>query len=160
MAPTKNYPTSMSPGVKTNGVNGTTNGVNGTSPSSITSSPKTSRHRVSYSFRSSGYGNTGESSTVYQALEKKGSAELGYGVFESISRTSFIDLVEYIGTERLTSLPHKGSKWDKVLIRALYFAEQQHGFEKMMKSFGLDDNNLAYGYCKMLLEVRHLPVSR
>lgn len=47
---------------------------------------------------------------------------------------------------------------DKVLIRALYFAERQHGFEKMMKSFGAEDNtafNLAYGYCKLLLELGH-----
>ena len=45
---------------------------------------------------------------------------------------------------------------DKVLIRALYFAEQQHLFEKMMKSFGSDDTsvaNLGYGYCRLLLEV-------
>ena len=109
-------------------------------------------------------GNGGDNSIVHhvhstaQMLEKKGSAELGYGVLDSITQTSFINLVEYIGTERLTSLPHKGGKWDKVLIRALYFAEQQYGFEKMMKSFGAEDNaaaNLGYGYCKLLLELGH-----
>ncbi len=49
---------------------------------------------------------------------------------------------------------------DKVLIRALYFAERQHGFEKIMSSFGNDDTSaacLAYGYCKLLLEVRKAP---
>lgn len=61
-----------------------------------------------------------------QSLERKGVVELGVGVFDSISATSFVQLVEYIGKERLQSLPHKGGKWDKVLIRALYFAEQQH----------------------------------
>ena len=92
-----------------------------------------------------------------QALEKKGVSELGFGIFESLSRTSFIDLVESIRSERLSSLPHRGSKWDKVLIRALYFAEQQYGFEKMMRSFGVEDStaaNLGYGYCKLLLGVR------
>lgn len=45
---------------------------------------------------------------------------------------------------------------DKVLMRALYFAEQQHSFEKLMKSFGASDTsaaNLGFGYCKILLEV-------
>lgn len=91
-----------------------------------------------------------------QALEKKGIAELGYGVFDSITSTTFIGFVETIRSERLSSLPHKGSKWDKVLIRALYLAEQQHGFEKMMRGFGADDStaaNLGYGYCKLLLGV-------
>lgn len=105
-----------------------------------------------------------------QMLEKRGTAELGYGVLESVARTTFIDVVQYIGNERLSSLPHRGSKWyvqawfgepkfsancnlersrDKVLIRALYYAEQQHTFEKMMRSFGSDDTsaaNLGYGY--------------
>lgn len=57
---------------------------------------------------------------------------------------------------RLSSLPHKGGKWDKVLIRALYFVEQQEKFEKMVKRFGAEDStasHLAYGYCKLLLEV-------
>lgn len=50
---------------------------------------------------------------------------------------------------------HSASR-DTVLIRALYFAERQYGFEKIMKSFGSEDSgtaNLAYGYCKLLLEV-------
>lgn len=46
-----------------------------------------------------------------QSLEKKGAAELGFGVFESISKTTFIQLVEYIANERLSSLPHRGSTW-------------------------------------------------
>ena len=44
-------------------------------------------------------------------------------------------------------------------MRALYFAEQQHLFEKMMKTFGADDTsaaNLGYGFCKLLLEVSRI----
>lgn len=46
-----------------------------------------------------------------QTLEKRATAELGYGVVETVSHTTFIDLVQYIANERLSSLPHKGSKW-------------------------------------------------
>lgn len=44
-------------------------------------------------------------------------------------------------------------------MRALFFAERQHGFEKTLKTFGVEDMtaaNLAYGYCKLLLEVSRL----
>ena len=138
------------------------NGSNGTSSPSVTSSPPVKR----YAFRSSsmnGNGNNGSTTYVVhstvQALEKRGAAELGFGVFESISGTTFIDLVEAIRSERLSSLPHKGGKWDKVLMKALYFAEKLHGFDKMVKSFSADDSTaacLGYGYCKLLLEVRVL----
>lgn len=58
-----------------------------------------------------------DSSSMYfirntvQSLEKKGAADLGYGVFESVSNTTYINLVEYIANERLSSLPHRGSTW-------------------------------------------------
>ena len=111
----------MSPGrislpntpVKDSKINGV-DGVNA-SPSSIMSSP-TAYRTTSYSFRSS-TSSSADASVTYlindtaRALEKKGSSELGFGVFESVSDTSFIKLVEYIGNERLSSLPHKGSKW-------------------------------------------------
>lgn len=46
-----------------------------------------------------------------QSLGKKGAAELGFGVFESVSTTTFIALVEYIANVRLSTLPHRGSTW-------------------------------------------------
>lgn len=136
-----------------------TNGVNGTSHSPGSSSPTVRRYSLTSSLANGNGGNIAMSyglRDTAQALEKRGIAELGYGIFESMSSTSFINFVEAIRAERMSSLPHKGSKWDKVLIRALYFAEQQNAFEKMMRSFGADDStaaNLGYGYCKLLLEV-------
>lgn len=150
---------------------GTTNGsvsITGGGIRSNASSPVSyTTQRSSFSFRKSGANGSsnalaGDSSitsllqSTASSLEKRSIAELGSGAVESISTTSFVNLVEFIGTERLSSLPHKGSKWDKVLMRALYFAEQQHGFEKMVKSFGTEDISavsLGYGYARLLLKV-------
>lgn len=102
-------------GWSVNGANGV-NGINGAS-SSATSSPVTTKS-TSWSYKSSSAnGGVTDSSAMNlvrstaQMLEKRGTAELGYGVMDSVSRTTFIELVQYIGNERLSSLPHKGSKW-------------------------------------------------
>lgn len=51
------------------------------------------------------------------ALKKRSMAELGAGVYQSVSNVSYVNFLEWIRSERLTTLPHKGSRWDKVLIR-------------------------------------------
>lgn len=88
-------------------------------------------------------------------------AELGAGVYQSsISDVSYVNFLEWIRAERLTTLPHKGSRWDKVLIRALYFAEQLHNFDQAIQSFALDSQAAAavgYGHARLLLEVCILP---
>ncbi|KAF2261879.1 hypothetical protein CC78DRAFT_469263 [Lojkania enalia] len=92
------------------------------------------------------------------SLKKKSMAELGAGVYQSVSDVSFINFVEWIRSERLTTLPHKGSRWDKVLIRALYFAEQLHKFDAAIKGFALDSSaaaSLGYGHAQLLLELGH-----
>lgn len=53
------------------------------------------------------------------ALKKRSMAELGAGVYQSVSNVSYVNFLEWIRSERLTTLPHKGSRWDKVLIRKL-----------------------------------------
>lgn len=99
-------------GSSVNGVNG----VNGTT-SSAASSPVTTTRSTSWTYKSNGSNGTVDSSAMSlvrstaQMLEKRGAAELGYGVIESASRTTFIDVVKYIGNERLSALPHKGSTW-------------------------------------------------
>ena len=102
--------------VKASSVNGV-NGARGASPRSV-ASPTPVYRTTSYSFRSTtSNGHSKDMSATYyirdtaNSLEKKGSAELGYGVFESISSTTYIQLVEYIANERLSSLPHRGSTW-------------------------------------------------
>ncbi|KAH8730903.1 hypothetical protein GQ44DRAFT_672903 [Phaeosphaeriaceae sp. PMI808] len=92
------------------------------------------------------------------ALKKRSMAELGAGVYQSVSNVSYVNFLEWIRSERLTTLPHKGSRWDKVLIRALYFAEQLHKFEQAVQSFALDSSSAAsvgYGHAQLLLELSH-----
>lgn len=91
------------------------------------------------------------------ALKKRSMAELGAGVHQNISDVSYVNFLEWIRAERLTTLPHKGSRWDKVLIRALYFAEQLHKFDQAIQGFALDAQSAAavgYGHARLLLEVR------
>jgi hypothetical protein len=86
-------------------------------------------------------------------------SELGAGVYQAINDASFITYLEWIRSERLTTLPHKGSRWDRVLIRALYFAEQLHNFHIAIQSFALDSSvaaGLGYGHAQLLLEVRSI----
>lgn len=90
------------------------------------------------------------------SLKRKSIAELGAGISETADKVTFIELVEWIRAERLSTLPHKGSKWDTVLIRALYFTERLHGFEKALKGHALDNEqaaHLGYGHTRLLLEV-------
>lgn len=92
------------------------------------------------------------------ALKRKSISELGAGISETADKVTFIELVEWIRAERLSSLPHKGSRWDTVLIRALYFAERQHEFETALKGHALDIEpaaHLGYGHTRLLLEVLH-----
>jgi hypothetical protein len=90
------------------------------------------------------------------ALKRKSASELGAGISETADNVSFVGLVEYIRAERLQTLPHKGSRWDTVLIRALYFAERLHGFELGLKSHASETElaaNLGYGHIRLLLDV-------
>lgn len=92
------------------------------------------------------------------ALKRKSAAALGAGISDTADGVGFIQLVEWIRTERLQTLPHKGSKWDTVLIRALYFAERLHGFETALTGHALDvepASQIGYGHIRLLLEVRY-----
>lgn len=42
------------------------------------------------------------------ALKKRSMAELGAGVYQSVSNVSYVNFLEWIRSERLTTLPHKG----------------------------------------------------
>lgn len=95
-------------------------------------------------------------------LRKKSMAELGAGVYHSISEVSYVNFLEWIRAERLTTLPHKGSRWDKVLIRALFFAEQLHKFDQAIQAYAVDSSVAAaigYGHAQLLLSVRCAPHS-
>lgn len=42
------------------------------------------------------------------ALKRKSASELGAGISDTADKVTFIDLVEWIRSERLSVLPHKG----------------------------------------------------
>ncbi len=60
----------------------------------------------------------------HAVIQKKSAHALGAGVSGRIFDTSHASLLEWIRSERLTRLPHKGSSWDRVLISAHHFADQ------------------------------------
>jgi hypothetical protein len=85
-------------------------------------------------------------------------AELGAGVYQSISDVSYVKFLEWVRAERLTTLPHKGSRWDKVLIRSVYFAEQLHKFDQAIQGFALESGaaaTIGFGHAQLLLELSH-----
>ena len=113
------------------------------------------------SYNKRGNSNSHQTSLVQDSaasLRKRSAAELGAGVYQSIGNVSYVAFLEWIRSERLTTLPHKGSRWDKVLIRALYFAEQLHKFELAVRPFAQDSSSAAiigYGHAQLLLELSH-----
>ena len=149
----------------TNGTNGLSNSGYFSPPSSPSihfggSTRGSTRMTSSYSaLRSSFIGGQQKSSIVRDTaytLKRKSASELGAGISETADNVSFIHLVEWIRSERLQTLPHKGSRWDTVLIRALYFAERLHGFETGLKAHASETEHaahLGYGHIRLLLEV-------
>jgi hypothetical protein len=122
-------------------------------PSNNLSTTKTAKKRASDA-DSYKIGSVQESANQ---LKKRSTAELGAGVYRSMSDVSYVKFLEWIRAERLTTLPPKGSRWDKVLIRSLYFAEQLHKFDQAIQSFALDSSAAAiigYGHAQLLLEVQ------
>ncbi len=69
----------------------------------------------------------------------------------------FLDHVE---RQRLTYMPHRGSRWDKVLKWTEYFALQISGYAKAVESFVPDSDiaaKLIWIACRALLEVTSYP---
>ncbi|KAI5360579.1 Putative AAA+ ATPase domain, tetratricopeptide-like helical domain superfamily [Septoria linicola] len=162
-------PTSMvAPGTPQKSALPTTNGSSGyfSPPSSPSirfggSTRGSTRMTSSYSALRSSTSGQQKSSIVRDTaytLKRKSASELGAGISETADNVSFIQLVEWIRSERLQSLPHKGSRWDTVLIRALYFAERLHGFELGLKAHASETEHaahLGYGHIRLLLELGH-----
>ncbi|EUC45871.1 hypothetical protein COCMIDRAFT_5004 [Bipolaris oryzae ATCC 44560] len=91
------------------------------------------------------------------ALTDRSKKALGIA-HENIRDVTYVSFLEWIRSERLTTLPHKGSRWDRVLIRALYFAEQLHKFEQAIQPFAHNSASAAivgYGHAQLLLELSH-----
>jgi len=134
------------------------------SPPSTPSSPLRYKPSISgggnkrFSLNMGSAGKTGIVRDTAVSLKRKSASELGAGISETADKVGYLDLVEWIRSERLSTLPHKGSKWDTVLIRALFFAERLHGFETALKGHALDIEpaaQLGYGHTRLLLELGH-----
>lgn len=72
---------------------------------------------------------------------------------DSMNMESFL---EYIEDERLTNMPQRGCRWDKVLQWAEYFALQISGYEMVLAPFVPDSREAAqliWASCRSLIEV-------
>jgi hypothetical protein len=61
-----------------------------------------------------------------------------------------------IERERLTHMPHKGSRWDRVLKSAEFFALQVSAFDTALSSFTSESHTAAkliWAACTVLLDV-------
>ena len=68
--------------------------------------------------------------------------------------------LDYVERQRLTYMPHRGSRWDKVLKWTEYFALQISGYAKTVESFVPDSDmaaKLIWTACRALLEVTSYP---
>jgi len=65
--------------------------------------------------------------------------------------------LDFIATERLRSMPHKGSKWDKVLKWAESFSRRVDAYSHAISGFtphSWESARLVWGCCRWLLLVR------
>ena len=79
-----------------------------------------------------------------------------------IQNMSIEGFLEYVERQRLTHMPHRGSRWDRVLKWTEYFALQISGYTKAVESFMRDSNfaaKLIWTSCRALLEVNVLLVA-
>ena len=90
--------------------NGHFNSSNRTPSGSVSSRSQVGAFQSS----SGGRGQSNKISLVHDsaiANKRKSALELGSGVLQSVGETSFIKLVQWIRAERLSTLPHQGSKF-------------------------------------------------
>lgn len=125
-------------------------------------------NRVNAMFRGSSGSDSAEIvREQYVSVRNRCQRELGASVGHNVLDTSLADLHEWIRNERLTTLPHKGGSWDRVLISAQYFAEHVCLLSEAIESFAPESgvaSNLVFGQCLLLLEkvsmIRYSKISR
>ena len=95
-----------------------------------------------------------ETTTVIIARCKK---DLDTKAHDVLTGTHNLDsLLDFIAAERLRSMPHRGSKWDKVLKWAETFAGEVDFFSNAIDCFAIhsqESARLIFGSCRVLLEV-------
>ena len=117
--------------------------------------------RTTNGFESSSHDSTTEihvlrESTSVTVIQCK--KELGSQADDVLSGTpTFDSLLDFIATERLRSMPHKGSKWDEVLKWAESFARSVDMYSHSVSRFivySWESARLIWGSCRLLLQVR------
>jgi hypothetical protein len=107
---------------------------------------------------------TTTTTTIFHALRETSTTvvvqckkELGAKAESVLTGTLDVDgLLEFIAAERLRSMPHQGSKWDKVLKWAESFARRVDVFACSISRFtdqSSEAAQLIWGGCKLLLQV-------
>ena len=84
--------------------------------------------------------------------------DFGYVDEHYIRSITISGFLKYIERERLTSMPHRGSRWDKVLKWAEFFALQVSGYSTVVEPFVTDSKDasrLILTACRVLLEVNY-----
>jgi hypothetical protein len=89
-------------------------------------------------------------------IQKRFICEFHYVDEHYIDVITIEEFLEYIEQERLTHMPHKGSKWDRVLKWAEFFALQVARYERAVSPFVPDSklaSKLIWAASRVLLEV-------
>jgi len=76
----------------------------------------------------------------------------------TIDLTTIEGFLDYIEEQRIHHMPHKGSRWDRVLRWAEFYAKQVAAYEDSISPFVQDSRGAAtliWVACRVLLEVYH-----
>lgn len=90
------------------------------------------------------------------ALENKTAVESDAWFSRAVIDLTCVDFIALIKSERLASLPQHGSRWDRVLARAQYFAEQLREVDTTFRRLAFDIHvaaNSGYGHAWTLIKV-------
>lgn len=74
-----------------------------------------------------------------------------------LNEMSIEAFIDFLNKERLTSMPQRGSRWDRALRSAEYFALQISSYAEILEEFtpsSLFGVNIALASCCLLLQVR------
>jgi hypothetical protein len=83
-------------------------------------------------------------------------SELSYVDAHYIDSMTVESFLKYTEHQRLMHMPRRGSRWDRVLTKAEYFALQISRYEKQIHSFVPDSRNAArmiWAAARVLIEV-------
>lgn len=139
------------------GANGVSKAIN-RGPSPLPTSPRDSVI-VDEGFNKSGFAEVPRSDALRQPLASldsriRGSVDI-WSMNDSVSQ-SIDQFLDYVATHRLKHMPHKGSKWDKVLQQSVSLSSQVHRYEEAVTDTLLDSSqaaSLIYACLHTLLEV-------